>query len=69
MRFNQGIVDVHVHVHGGCGVDNFLRNTRDHISTSGVDMENLLCVKTGPSACITETQALLAKAVYPGKFG
>lgn len=68
MRFNQGIVDVHVHVHGGCGVDKFLRNTRDHISTSGVDMENLLCVKTGPSACITETQALLAKAVYPGKF-
>ena len=68
MRFNHGIIDNHVHAHGGCGVDAFLRNASDHLSASGLDAENLLCVKHASSACITEAEALLAKAVYHGKF-
>lgn len=68
MRFNTGIMDVHVHAHGGCTVDGFLRNAASHLSASGLDAENLLCVKHGRSACVTEPNALLAKALYPGRF-
>ena len=68
MRFNNGIIDVHVHAHGGCTVDGFIRNAVDHLSASGLDAENLLCVKHGRSACITEPNALLVKAMFPGKF-
>ncbi len=67
MRFNQGIIDAHVHVHGGCGVDNFLRNVKDHLSASGLDGINLLCVKIAPNHCITEPEALLAKSVMDGR--
>ncbi len=68
MRFNEEIIDVHVHTHGGNGVDGFLRGTIDNFNASGLLMENFLCVKHGPSACMTEPEALLAKAVWPGKF-
>ena len=68
MKLNEGIIDVHVHAHGGCTVDGFLRNALDHISAAGVDKENLLCVKHGRSACVTEPNAILAKALYPDKF-
>ena len=68
MKFNTGIIDVHVHAHGGCMVDGFLRNALDHVSAAGIDKENLLCVKHGRSACQTEAVALLAKVLYPDKF-
>ena len=68
MKFNTGIIDAHVHAHGGCTVDGFLKNSLDHISAAGIDKENLLCVKHGRSACLTEAPALLAKVLYPEKF-
>ena len=68
MGFNHGIIDGHVHTHGGFGVDGYLRNVTDHLSASGLDGENLICVKHGRSACITEADALVARALYPDKF-
>lgn len=68
MKMNEGIIDVHVHAHGGCTVDGFIRNALDHINAAGVDKENLLCVKHGRSACVTEPNALLVKAMYPDRF-
>ncbi len=68
MRFNKGVFDAHVHTHGGCGVDNYLRNGLDNLTASGLDGMNLLCVRLGKSVCMTDTEALLLKAVYPGKF-
>ena len=68
MRHNQGIWDAHVHTHGGCTVDGYLRNGRDNLSASGLDGMNLLCVRHGRSACITDAEALLLKALLPGRF-
>ena len=68
MRHNQGIWDAHVHTHGGCTVDGYLRNGRDNLSASGLDGMNLLCVRHGKSACITDAEALLLKALMPGQF-
>lgn len=68
MGLQQGIFDGHVHTHGGFGVDGFLRNVTDHLSAGGLDGENLICVKHGRSACITEADALVAKALYPDRF-
>ncbi len=68
MRHNQGIWDAHVHTHGGCTVDGYLRNGRDNLSASGLDGMNLLCVRLGKSACITDAEALLLKALMPGRF-
>lgn len=68
MGKSYSIFDGHVHTHGGFGVDGFLRNAADHISAAGIDGANLICVKHGRSACITEADALVAKAMYPEKF-
>lgn len=68
MHFNEGIIDVHVHTHGGMGTDNFIRNAVDHLSASGLDAVNLICVKHGRSACMTEADALLVKTMFPDKF-
>ena len=68
MRHNQGIWDAHVHTHGGCTVDGYLRNGRDNLSASGLDGMNLLCVRHGRSACISDAEALLLKALLPGRF-
>lgn len=68
MRHNQGIWDAHVHTHGGCTVDGYLRNGRDNLCASGLDGMNLLCVRHGKSACITDAEALLLKALVPGRF-
>jgi len=68
MSFNSGIYDSHLHTHGGCGVDAYLRNCLDSLSAAGIDGANLLCVRHGRSSCITDAEALLAKALYPGKF-
>ena len=68
MRFNEGVFDSHVHTHGGCGVDNYLRNGLDNLTASGLDGMNLLCVRIGKSVCMTDTEALLLKAIYPDKF-
>ncbi len=68
MGFNKGIFDGHVHTHGGFGVDSYLRNVTDHLSAGGLDGENLICVKHGRSACITEADALVARALHPDKF-
>lgn len=68
MRHNQDIWDAHVHTHGGCGVDGYLRNGINHLSASGLDGENLLCVRHGRSACMTDADALLLKAMVSGRF-
>ncbi|MDD6678792.1 MAG: amidohydrolase family protein [Firmicutes bacterium] len=68
MGFNHGIIDGHVHTHGGFGVDGYLRNVTDHLSASGLDGENLICVKHGRSACITEADALVARAMFPHQY-
>lgn len=68
MRFNSGIFDGHIHTHGGCGVDNYLRNINDSLNAGGIDGQNLLCVKLAPSNCMTDTEALLAKAMFSGKL-
>lgn len=69
MRRNEGIFDAHVHTHGGCGgVDAYLRNVKDHLSASGLDDENLLCVRHGAEVCTSDALALLAKYRMPGKI-
>jgi predicted TIM-barrel fold metal-dependent hydrolase len=68
MKFNGGIFDAHLHTHGGCGVDAYLRNGIDNLSAAGIDGANLLCVKHGRSSCMTDPEALLLKAMVPGKF-
>ena len=68
MKFNAGIFDGHIHTHGGCGVDHYLRNIHDSLSAGGVDGQNLLCVRLASSNCMTDTEALLAKALNPGKI-
>ncbi len=68
MRFNHGIIDAHVHGHGGPGVDQFLRNAHDHYMASGLDMECILSVRHGRSGCITDAEALLMKAEMPDWF-
>jgi len=68
MKFNSGIYDAHVHTHGGCGLDDYLRNCVDNLSAAGIDGANLLCVKLGRSSCTTDAGALLLKALYPGSF-
>ncbi len=68
MHFNQGIFDAHVHGHGGCGVDGFIRNAQNHVNASGLDGECIICVRHGRSGSITDSEALLAKHVTPGRF-
>ncbi len=68
MRRNEGIFDAHVHTHGGYGVDGYLRNAKDHLSASGLDGENLLCVRHGAEVCTSDALALLAKYMIPGRF-
>ena len=68
MRINSGLFDGHIHTHGGCGVDNYLRNIRDSLSAGGLDGENLLAVRIASSACTADTEALLAKALMPDRL-
>ena len=68
MRINSGLIDGHIHTHGGCGVDNYLRNIRDSLSAGGLDGENLLAVRIASSACTADTEALLAKALMPDRL-
>ena len=68
MRFNHGMIDAHVHGHGGPGVDQFLRNAHDHYLASGLDAECILSVRHGRSGCITDAEALLMKYEMPDWF-
>ncbi len=68
MKFNGGIYDAHVHTHGGCGLDLYLRKGLDHLSAAGIDGENLLCVKLNRAICTADAGALLLKAQHPDKF-
>lgn len=45
MRFNSGIYDAYVHTHGGCGLYLYLPRVWTYLSVTGIDGENLLCVK------------------------
>ena len=68
MRFNQGLFDAHVHTHGGFGADAYLEQVALHLSASGLDGENLICVRHGRAGCMTDCDALLAKAMMPGRL-